>query len=289
MPELPEVETIRRDLESSILNQEIVKFELRTASQFRGKVKAQDFFPGKKIKAINRVGKLLIFEVSEPNNYLLCHLRMTGQLIYALANKQITSEKIGYSRTKTPTDYFPNKHTHITIQFEDGSNLHFNDIRKFGYMQLVNLAELEQAVAKFGIEPLTPNFTFDHFQKLTQKRSVNIKNFLLNQNLIAGIGNIYADEICFRSKIRPEEKVSTLSKKQLQAVFDNCQKVIAQAIQERGTSFSDYRDGRGEKGNFLNFLQVYGRNGKNCYECHSQIQKTKVNGRGTHFCPTCQS
>lgn len=279
MPELPEVETIRRDLESSILNQEIVKFELRTASQFRGKVKAQDFFPGKKIKAINRVGKLLIFEVSEPNNYLLCHLRMTGQLIYALAN----------SRTKTPTDNLPNKHTHITIQFEDSSKLYFNDIRKFGYMQLVNLAELEQAVAKFGIEPLTPNFTFNRFHKLTQKRSLNIKNFLLNQNLIAGIGNIYADEICFRSKIRPEIKVSALSKKQLQTVFDNCQKVIAQAIQERGTSFSDYRDGRGEKGNFLNFLQVYGRSGKNCYECQSQIQKTKVSGRGTHFCPNCQS
>lgn len=288
MPELPEVETIRRDLEKSILKQRIVEFELRTASQFKGKIKAEKFFPGKKFNKISRTGKLLIFEVSEPDNYLLCHLRMTGQLIHTSAHTQISSRRNGYSKTKQEESAYPKKHTHITIKFENGDSLFFNDIRKFGYMQLVNGRELQKIISKFGIEPLTDNFTLKKFQQLTKNRTLNIKSFLLNQALIAGIGNIYADEICFHSGIKPSTKLDKISGDKLEAIFSNCQKVIAKAIRERGTSFSDYRDGKGEKGNFLNYLEVYGRQGKNCLKCQSVIQKTKVGGRGTHYCPKCQ-
>lgn len=285
MPELPEVETIRRDLQATILNEKIVKFSVKTKSQFKGKDNIEDYLIGKSFEEIDRIGKLLIFKVSKSEKYILCHLRMTGQLIHK--HKQKISDRKGYSATNTNTQH-PNKHTHIEIKFGNGDALFFNDIRKFGYMQLVTFEELKAVKGKFGIEPLTKNFTPENFYKITKNRTINVKSFLLNQNLIAGVGNIYADEICFLSGLKPDTKMDKINKNRLDLIFKSCQEVIAKAIQERGTSFSDYRDGKGEKGNYLKFLHVYGRQGKECLKCGTVIQKTKVGGRGTHYCPKCQ-
>ncbi len=278
MPEMPEVETIRRDLEKEIKNEKIVTFEVKTASQFKSSKSAPKILKsliGQKIVKFERIGKLLIFQLSDKQNYLLCHLRMTGQLI--LTNKSETKQNP------------KNKHTHIVINFENGKLLHFNDIRKFGYLQLCTLKEKNTIKEKFGIEPLSTNFNLQNFTKALGIRKAPIKNILLNQKLIAGIGNIYADEICFSAKINPQKPTSKLSKIEIKNLFNFTQKVIEKAIEQRGTSFSDYRDGKGNKGNYLKMLNVYGKSGKNCTICKTIISKIKLAGRGTHFCSKCQS
>ena len=148
--------------------------------------------------------------------------------------------------------------------------------------------QLQKVKEKFGIEPLVKNFTLENFEKILQGRKTNIKAILLNQQLIAGIGNIYADEACFDARVLPGTQVSELTSGQVLKLHRAVEKVIKKAIEERGTTFNNYRDSEGKRGNFLKFLKVYGRVGLKCKRCSGIIEKTKVAGRGTHFCSKCQ-
>jgi formamidopyrimidine-DNA glycosylase len=282
MPELPEVETIRSDLAKKILNKKIKKVEVRLPKivkpeSFTTKLTQNTFTD------ITRRGKLMVFHL-KTGQYMLVHLKMTGQLVYRNHN-QVTAG--GHSQKGMGLD-LPNKYSHVIFSFENGSQLFYNDLRQFGYLRVVDQAELDKVLAKFGIEPLKPEFTPEKWQELTKNRRTNIKAFLLNQAVVTGIGNIYADEVLFASHVLPTRTVDSLTKREKQDIYQNIRAIIKKAVLHRGTTFNDYVDADGKKGSFIQFLKVFHRDGDPCLECGAIIQKTRVAGRGTHFCLKCQ-
>lgn len=288
MPELPEVETIRRDLEKKIAGEKIKDIKILATKSVHNK--SSDFLKvlvGNNFKHIERRGKLLMFALGATDkfSYLLVHLKMTGQLIYR-HKKQLLAG--GHSQTGMNTEV-PNKFTRVIFTFGDGGQLFFNDLRRFGYLKLVSKEEKEKIVNNnFGIEPLTPDYTLEAFEKLFQKRQTNIKALLLNQKLISGIGNIYADEACFDAHIFPFRKVSSLNHEEIKKLYHTIEHVLKLSIKNRGTTFNNYVDSDGHTGSHINFLNVYGREGQKCKRCKSVIQKKKHAGRGTHYCLNCQ-
>lgn len=284
MPELPEVETIKNDLKKMILNKKIAdvlvhkkKIVKNSYNIFLKELKGNVF------KNISRIGKLIIFHLKS-GQYLLIHLKMTGQLIYCSKNNCIT----GGHEVPGMDDKLPNKYSHVIFSFSDKSTLYFNDMRQFGYLKIVNKNELEKIKSKYGIEPLTKNYTLDNFKKIFQGRRISVKAVLLNQNLVSGIGNIYADEILFKSGIRPTRIASCVKEDEIKKMFKAIELILKKAIKYRGTTFSDYVDSRGKKGNFTKLLKVYGRDGKKCFRCNGVVKKIKLAGRGTRYCPKCQ-
>lgn len=291
MPELPEVETIRRDLVGATINKEIEKVAV-----FNDKIVRNDnesfslYLKGKKFESIERIGKLLIFKI-DSKNFLLVHLKMTGQLIYQKKDKILAG---GHSLSQKGSvmdrvgGRLPNKYTHVIITFKDKTKLYFNDLRRFGYLELVGGKDLKKIKERFGIEPLTDNFVLHEFDSRIRKRKTYIKNVLLNQRIIAGIGNIYADEILFASGVRPNRRANKVQKSEIEKIFNQANIILDKAIEARGTTFSDYVDTKGKKGGYVNFLKVYGRGGKECLKCSTEITKIKLAGRGTHYCKKCQ-
>lgn len=301
MPELPEVETIRRDLNKKIVGKKIVQFEvLRKKVVQAGNDKIEKILTGNSIKNIDRRGKLIIFELAS-GDFLLIHLKMTGQLLYHFGHHLIVGghnvpvsvpAKIGRTNEIEEDQLKENlrsSYTAVVFTFADKSQLFFNDMRQFGYVKLVDAMELEKIKSKFGVEPFDKKFTLEKFQDILRNKKSNIKAVLMDQTNIAGIGNIYADEICFCAHVRPDRKVEKLQLEEIKKMFACMPTVLDLAIQHRGTTFSNYVDSEGKKGNFVNFLKVYGREGEKCLHCKvGIIQKTRVAGRGTSFCSECQ-
>lgn len=288
MPELPEVETIRRDLNEVLTGKKISKIEIRKAKVVHDP--AATFIKkltGLKIKSVDRRAKLLIISFTkEPDLFLLIHLKMTGQLIYQSARKLIAG---GHSWPALKIADLPNKYSHVIISFADNSQLYFNDLRQFGYLKLVTAAEKDLIVEQYGIEPLTPNFTLEAFSQILARRSAPLKHVLLDQTAIAGLGNIYVDESCLEAGVRPDRPAKSLSTAEVERLFLAVQKIIKLAVKERGTTFNHYRDGQGKRGNFVKFLKAYGHGGETCPVCQkATLVKTKVAGRGTVYCPHCQ-
>lgn len=297
MPELPEVETIRRDLSAAIIGRRVIAVDL--LSPKTAKNDAAFFVSalmGREFAEVNRFGKLLALRLKKKGGerehiFLLIHLKMTGQLILDTGKNKLAG---GHSLSENSFaaavgGELPNKHTRAIIVFTGGYKLFFNDLRKFGYLKIVNQSELDKIVASgYGPEPLTPVFTANHLAAIVKKRQTSIKAVLLNQKLIAGLGNIYVDESLFRSGIRPERPASSLLATEIKKLFQAINQVIELAIANRGTTFSNYVDSAGKKGNFSQLLQVYGRGGQPCFSCRGVITKCKLAGRGTHFCQNCQ-
>ncbi len=285
MPELPEVETIRRDLQYAILGKGIRKVEALTGRCLKNDEKEFiSVLEGNRFEQVRRRGKLLFFELAYGDKTLLIHLKMTGQLICQIPGGLIVG---GHPMAKI--DELPNQYTHIAIHFADESILYFNDIRTFGYLHLANEVQTATALSKFGIEPLTLDFTWEAFENLFERRKTSLKALLLNQQVIAGIGNIYADEICYRAKILPDRLVNMLTRPEKKRLFTACNTILEQAVAKRGTTFSNFVDASGKKGGYIDYLKVYGREGERCDRCGDDyIQKTKLAGRGTHFCVSCQ-
>ncbi len=284
MPELPEVETIRRDLNKKVVQKRIKKIDVRKAKLARnGKDNFLESLTNKSFSKIDRRGKLLIFVISGTGRFLLTHLKMTGQLIYQKGNKK-TAGGHGWPEIGK----LPNSYSHIIFTFSDNSRLFFNDLRQFGYMEVVDEKQLSEVLARFGIEPLTKDFTEKNFAKALQGRKTAIKTALLNQQIVAGIGNIYADEVCFAAGIKCQRKVDSLTKTEIKKLFSTVKRIMKLAVEKRGTTFNNYRDADGNTGNFVGYLNVYHRDGKKCKKCSSIIKKTKLGGRGTHYCPSCQ-
>ena len=286
MPELPEVETIRRDLEKKIIGKKIVAvLILQKKSVHHSADKFKKVLIGDRISTINRRGKLLYLSFQKSLLFLLIHLKMTGQLIYRQRDKIVAG---GHSLGCIDSE-LPNKFTRMVVKFSDGSELFFNDLRRFGYLKLVTAEEKEDILRQsFGIEPLTADFKYQSFVRLFLKRKTTIKALLMNQKLIAGIGNIYADEVCFCAAIRPNRRVDKISKSEKKKLIGCISKILLLSIQHRGTTFNSYVDCDGHTGNFVHLLKVYGRDGKMCKRCGGIIKKIRVGGRGTHFCPKCQ-
>lgn len=285
MPELPEVETIRRGLSKKIIGKKIARVLVAKKVVEGSIVKFRKTLTRKSFKKIDRAGKLLIFQLSKGDLWLLVHLKMTGQLIYEGKSGVVAG---GHLLTAEDTEKLPGKYTRAQLHFADRTKLFFNDLRRFGYMKLVDEKGRQAVLAKFGIEPLQDNFTLPNFKSVLTKRKAPIKSVLLNQQLIAGIGNIYADEICFAAGVRPYRVASSLKQGEIKKLWQACNQVIKKAIKEKGTTFKDYRDHEGGKGNFTQQLMVYGRTGEKCRRCGQIISKIKIAGRTTAFCPKCQ-
>jgi len=301
MPELPEVETIRRDLAKKILDKkikDIFVLDKRTLTPVRhrsdirqmsnGARRFKKILIGKSFVGIERRGKLLIFKLNT-NKFLLVHLKMTGQLIYEKKGNSKKQSEIIVGGHEDKNFKQVDKYARVVFEFEDSSKLYFNDLRIFGYLKIINEKELEKVKEGFGVEPLSPAMSPAKSMAMFKNKKTTIKAFLLNQKNIAGIGNIYTDEICFACGILPTRKVNTLNKKEIELILKNTKKILKLAIEKRGTTFNNYRDSNGNKGNFVSFLKVYGRQGQKCQKCGGEIKKIKVAGRGTHYCPVCQS
>lgn len=283
MPELPEVETICNDLKQKILHKKIKQVQVKKPKLVKNnKQKFINTLKNNQLVDIQRIGKLIIGKLAD-DHYLLIHLKMTGQLIYQ-NGKNITAGGHNWP----PVELLPNKYSHVIISFTDKSQLFFNDLRQFGYLHLVKVQDKNKIVGEFGIEPLQPNFTWQNFVNLFKNKKTVLKALLLNQKLIAGLGNIYVDEVCWRAQVLPTRRVNTLTIAETKKLYQACIYIIKKAIAKRGTTFSDYRDPAGKKGNFVKYLKVYGRSKQACLRCGSIIKKIKLNGRGTHFCSNCQ-
>lgn len=286
MPELPEVETICGDLRKKIIAKRIIGIVIKKKNLIKNTIlQFKKGIINSKIKNISRRGKLIIITLSG-DNYLLIHLKMTGQLIY----QQKGNITAGGHSLPRPEQGMPNKYSHIIFTFSDKSQLFFNDMRQFGYMIIVNKDELHNILNNsYGIEPGLSNFTLVNWLSILSNRKTSIKALLLNQKIVAGIGNIYADEIFHNAGILPQHKVNKLTIAEKKRLWQSTKSIIKKAIIKRGTTFSDYVDADGHSGSFVDHLMVFGRQGEKCKKCKKGvIIKTRVAGRGTHYCPSCQ-
>jgi len=288
MPELPEVETLKRSLENKLNKKVIQDIQVSKMKILKNPFSLfQEVLIANEIKTLWRRGKSLLLELAEirqDKKYLLIHLRMTGQLIW-----QSESQTEGGGHSLSENDrHLPNRFTHIILSLENREKLFFNDQRQFGVWQLFSEAEKTTYWQKWGIEPLTPEFTWQNFREKVKNKTSNLKTILLNQNIISGLGNIYADEVCFKSGIRPDRWGSSLKEVEWKRIYQNIQEIISLAISQKGTTFYSFVDGEGEKGNFADFLQVYNRGKLDCLKCGKNLVKSRVAGRGTVFCPNCQ-
>lgn len=273
MPELPEVETVRRSLLKKIIGKQVKGVNL--ADPFLVKHPSpeefQDYLPGEKFKTIERRGKYLLLQF-ESANILLVHLRMTGQLLYVSAEAE---------------EY---KHTRVAFELTDKKQLRFVDVRGFGTMHYFNPEEvvLFTGLNKLGPDPTSEEFKLEWWLEKLKTKKTKIKPLLLDQTFISGLGNIYTDECLFRARINPSCPANYLSKQQAIDLYGSIKKVLAEGIEQRGTTISDYLDAEGKKGNFQNYLRVYGQQGLPCSHCGEEIVRIKLGGRSTYFCPNCQ-
>jgi len=283
MPELPEVETIVRDLNRKLKNKKIAAILSSDKKVFQLSDSEKKSLIGKKIKSVRRRAKMIIFDLS--GSYLIIHLKMTGQLVL----KTKTGILAGGHPIINQGGGLPNKFTRVIFQFNDRTVLFFNDVRRFGWVKLVNGADFLKFNQGIGVEPLSSDFTLGHFnQVLRQRGRTTIKQALLDQKYIAGIGNIYADETLYAAQIKPFRRAGSLKPEEIKRLWRAIPKILNLAVKHRGTSFSDYVDARGQRGNFIKYLKVYGRAGKKCGSCGGLVRKAKLGGRGTHWCDRCQ-
>jgi len=285
MPELPEVQTIINGLKKHVLKKEIKQVKVLLPKIISGSnQKFIQVFKNNQFIDIQRRGKFIIFNLRS-GEFLVVHLKMTGQLIYQGKNTLIAG---GHANQKENFD-LPHKHTHLFFIFKDKTKLFYNDLRRFGYLKIINNQQLKDLNYRWGIEPLSKKFTLNCFKKLLKNKKTNIKAFLLNQKYIAGLGNIYTDESLFKAHILPERKTDSLTDQEIKNLHQAIKEILKLALKYKGTTFSDYTDAHGQKGNFIPLLKVYGRQGKKCLRCKKGIiKKIRLAGRGTHYCSNCQ-
>lgn len=280
MPELPEVETIRRGLKKFIIHKKITKIDVFCEKSFQGDLKLAE---NQTIKDIRRFGKALILDLDNDVS-LMIHLRMTGQLIYDGKERYAAGH---------PSENFvaelPNKQTRVLLKFTDGV-LYFNDQRKFGFIKIIKTSEVENDsfIQKLAKEPWV--MTADElYEKLQKHKNSCVKATILDQTIICGLGNIYADEALFAAKIHPERRSGSISKKEAEKLLKSACEVMDRSIESGGSTMATYVKADGTRGDYLEkFAQVFRKEGENCPRCGKKIVKIRVAGRGTHICPCCQ-
>ena len=269
MPELPEVETIRRQLAPAVEGRRLERLEVLDPrwSEPAPPSEVEDALRGRVIERLSRRGKYLVFEF-EDDVYLVMHLRMTGNLLLGREGS----------------------HVRVRFELDSGEELLFADVRRFGTgVVLLGRDALEGYFrARLGVEPLSPDFTAEALRELGRNRRAPVKAFLLNQERIAGVGNIYADEALFRAHIHPLRPVGTLKRPQIAALRDAVVEVLEAGIDSRGATIDDFRNADGAEGAFQDRFLAYGREGEPCVRCGRPIRKLRAAGRGTYVCERCQ-
>jgi formamidopyrimidine-DNA glycosylase len=287
MPELPEVETVRLGLLRLLPKRTIAS---ETHDWDRGFPNAPEdvkqFLVGATVTDVRRRAKVLIIDLSTQYS-LVIHLKMTGQLVFRSDSVRFGAGHPNHSLVGE----LPDKSTRVTLTFSDGSTLFFNDQRKFGWMRLLPTLEVEQLdfFKKVGPEPLSADFTAEAFAtRLRRRPRSGIKAVLLDQTVVAGIGNIYADESLWAAKIHPETPVEKLSDTTLNTLHEQLVAILKLSIEKGGSTDRNYVDAEGKRGSYLTFAKVFRREGQPCPRCGTTIIKLRVAGRGTHICPHCQ-
>ncbi len=287
MPELPEVETVRRGLERLIIGRTIADSVSDTPKSFpNAPADVQQFLVGATVVTVARRAKVLLIELDTKYS-LVIHLKMTGQLVYVSPQ-----ERFGAGHPNASLiGQLPDRSTRVTLSFADGSSLFFNDQRKFGWMRLMPTAEIINLdfFKKVGPEPLSAEFSWQELRNRTLRRkNSNIKAVLLDQSVVAGIGNIYADESLWGAKLNPNTLVKDVPQRKFKPLFEAMQAVLTKSIAEGGSSDKNYVNAEGNRGRYLTFAAVFRKEGTPCPRCDTIIIKTRVAGRGTHTCPRCQ-
>ncbi len=272
MPELPEVETVRRSLREALAGRRIVAVTRCTWPRTIAAPAPEAFcalLQNRAILDVDRRAKYVIIRLDR-NEFLVVHLRMTGRLVVVDAAVE------------------PDPHTHVVLQLDDGRRLFFRDTRKFGRIWLLDRAGLDVLDQKLGPEPLDAALTGEAFRALLRRRKGRLKPLLLDQQLIAGLGNIYVDEALWQARLHPLQTITQLDDSQIDELYAAIRDVLQRAIDNRGTTFADYRDGWGFRGENQFALNVYDRAGRPCPRCGTPIERLLVAQRGTHVCPRCQ-
>ncbi|MCE9548801.1 bifunctional DNA-formamidopyrimidine glycosylase/DNA-(apurinic or apyrimidinic site) lyase [Candidatus Nomurabacteria bacterium] len=305
MPELPEVENLRRGLEKHILGQKIKKVLVNKPKLVSGKGniriassrKVKEFIEGlthEKFIAVERRAKNLIFKLSH-NKIILAHLKMSGQFAYlpsrkAMARRSKEVKVIGGHPIEISEKVLPNKHTHIIFELEHGT-LYYNDTRMFGYVLYfpsLEILEKENHFANLGKEPLDKSFTVKYFAESLKNKKGKIKSVLMGQDVVVGVGNIYTDESLFESGILPTRTASSLNPKEIEKLYKAIVRIISKAITVGGSSVATYRLIDDSRGNYAREHKVYGKSGNKCSKCKTTLKKTLIQTRTTVFCPHCQ-
>lgn len=287
MPELPEVETVRTGLERLIVGLVVCEVNFDWPKSFpNAETDVERFLIGAEILAVRRRAKVLIIDLSSEYS-LVVHLKMTGQLVFRGRQQSFGA---GHPSASLVND-LPDKSTRVTIEFTDESRLFFNDQRKFGWMRLMPTIEIQNFdfFKTVGPEPLGADFDWRQFKgRLERRKNSSIKAALLDQTVIAGIGNIYADESLWGARLHPATLVKNVSAAKMHKLFDELVYVLKLSIKKGGSTDRNYIDVEGKKGSYLQFARVFRRQDQPCPRCGRVIAKTRVAGRGTHYCPHCQ-
>lgn len=273
MPELPEVETVARDLRAAVVGRRLVAVDLGHPGVLRFPVPEVfvAVLPGRRVRAVGRRGKYIVCSL-EGEEDLVIHLGMTGHLLVCDA------------------DAPPAKHTHLRVKLDDGRELRFDDIRRFGRILLGPRSTLEDArvLPTLGVDPMSEDFTSDRLDGYLRSTTRTLKAALLDQRGVAGLGNIYVDEACHLAGVRPTRRCHRLTRAQRAALHAAIPATLDVAIHNRGSSIDDYRDVWNAKGSNQERLQVYGRGGQACFRCRVALRRTVLAGRTTVYCPNCQ-
>ena len=286
MPELPEVEVIRQSLNKKIKQKKVIKVIVRNRNlRLKIPLNFEDFLKNQKIIKVDRFSKYLILYLSN-KSFCLIHLGMSGtiHLVKNSKNNLFTNTSF-YSSLK-----LPKKHNHVEIIFKN-LKIVYNDPRRFGFFQIISSSNLlKERFLNLGPEPFQSKFTLDYVFSFFKGKQKNIKNFLIDQNFVSGIGNIYASEILFLSKIKPIKKASLLKKEDCKKIITNSRKILSNAIKKGGSSIRDFKNISGKSGHFQKNFKVYERQGLNCKrpKCQGTIQKKTISNRSTFFCDYCQ-
>lgn len=287
MPELPEVETVRRGLERLIVGKTVTAATcLDSPKSFPNSPDdVAQFLTGAAITAVQRRAKVLLISLSTEYT-LVIHLKMTGQLVF------VGNERWGGGH---PSDSLvgglPDRFTRVVLEFADGSHLYFNDLRKFGWIKLYPSPEVPNInfMQRVGPEPLEDSFTSKEFiPRIRRRNNTSVKAAILDQTVLAGVGNIYADESLWGAKIHPATRVKDVSDAELTALLEQIKYVMNLSLEHGGSTDKNYVDAEGNKGSYLKFANVFRREGQTCPRCGAEIIKLRVAGRGTHVCPVCQ-
>lgn len=287
MPELPEVETIRRGLETYLVGRIIEDIEVRFPKIFTGDEK---LCKSAKIQAIRRFGKGLVIDLDNDHS-IVAHVKMTGQFIYK--GDEVSKGRV-IAKKKTGDDV-PGKHTHVIFKLKAKREkrkidfLYYNDIRKFGWLKVVPTNQVEELsfFKSLGPEPLK-SLTYEYFRDLVKKGQGPIKTFLMDQKKIAGVGNIYANDALYLAKIHPTRKANSLTDRESQLLFQSIETVLHKGLEAGGASERNYVNALGEAGEYQKFFKVYNKQDKPCPVCGTPVEKIILSGRGTFFCPNCQ-
>jgi len=299
MPELPEVQTVVNHLRTALIGKVFVGAILKDAKVSQKNLSA--LVKGQKIQDIERLGKMIVFKF-KGDKFLVAHLKMTGQLIYVdpkrknieggLVSPNPSAGGVGGGHPIKLKDFIAdreNKFTRLVLNLKGGGKLLFHDVRKFGWVRFMTDKDLSKLSLKLGLDPIIGDFSYANFKKLfTRSRGAKIKQWLLNQSLISGLGNIYVDESLFASGISPLRPAGTLSETEFKKLHKAIKLKLKQAIKHGGTSFNTFMGLSGERGAFVDRLQVYGRGKQKCLKCGNVLTKIKLAGRGTVFCQRCQ-